>query len=320
MARADFDGGLRAWKVASRPTGASAAEAVRAALALGGKAQNTAWVLSEELWTQKVPLSSAQVAGLSPEQLGRALSFEVEPFSGIPAGESIIGFHNTGDGSFDVVEMSRIDRDAIQRAVESTGAKLAGITHPGHAPQDEETLRTWLLDLLPRLQAGSLPLITPPAPAPSPNRFLITGIALGAAALLILFGSAGWTAMQRKDLERRNSELAAASGIRARRVMIFLWAVAGAFCGLGGALLGIKAVVLPELGWELLMPMFAGVILGGIGSPVGAVLGIVTFSIAQEVASLFVGPAYKVVLAFLILLCVLLLRPQGMFGRPIAAR
>jgi branched-chain amino acid transport system permease protein len=117
-----------------------------------------------------------------------------------------------------------------------------------------------------------------------------------------------------------NAELAAASGIRSKRVMIFLWSLTGAFCGLGGALLGIKAVVVPELGWELLMPMFAGVILGGIGSPVGAVLGIVTFSIAQEVASLFAGPPYKIVFAFVILLCVLLLRPQGMFGRPMAAR
>jgi branched-chain amino acid transport system permease protein len=117
-----------------------------------------------------------------------------------------------------------------------------------------------------------------------------------------------------------SAELAAASGIRAKRVMVFLWAIAGAFCGLGGALLGIKAVVLPELGWELLMPMFAGVILGGIGSPVGAVLGIVTFTIAQELASLFVGPAYKAPFAFLILLCVLLLRPQGMLGRPLAVR
>lgn len=117
-----------------------------------------------------------------------------------------------------------------------------------------------------------------------------------------------------------SAELAAASGIRAKRVMVFLWGMTGAFCGLGGALLGIKAVVLPELGWELLMPMFAGVILGGIGSPIGAVLGIVTFSIAQEVASLFVGPPYKIVIAFVTLLTVLLLRPQGMFGRPVAAR
>ena len=59
-----------------------------------------------------------------------------------------------------------------------------------------------------------------------------------------------------------NPELAAASGIRGRRVMITLWTIAGAYCRLGGVLLGIKAVVIPELGWELLMPMFAAVILG----------------------------------------------------------
>ena len=44
------------------------------------------------------------------------------------------------------------------------------------------------------------------------------------------------------------------------------------------------------------------------------------FSIAQEVASLVVGPAYKIVFAFGVLLCVLLLRPQGIFGRPMAVR
>ncbi len=117
-----------------------------------------------------------------------------------------------------------------------------------------------------------------------------------------------------------NAELAAASGIRGRRVMITLWSIAGAYCGLGGVLLGIKAVVIPELGWELLMPMFAAVILGGIGNPLGAIVGILVFSVAQELASLVVGPAYKIVFAFALLLCVLLLRPQGIFGRPMAVR
>ena len=51
----------------------------------------------------------------------------------------------------------------------------------------------------------------------------------------------------------------------------------------------------------------------------GAIVGIMVFSIAQEVASLVVGPAYKIVFAFGVL-CVLLLRPQGIFGRPMAVR
>ena len=117
-----------------------------------------------------------------------------------------------------------------------------------------------------------------------------------------------------------NPDLAAASGIRSRRVMLYLWLLSGFFCGLGGVLLAIKAVVVPELGFELLMPMFAAVILGGIGNPIGAVVGSLIFGISQEIATLYVGPSYKIVIAFLVLLVLLLFRPQGLFGRPIMAR
>jgi len=117
-----------------------------------------------------------------------------------------------------------------------------------------------------------------------------------------------------------NTDLAASSGIHSRHVMLSLWTISGLFCGLGGVLLGIKAVVVPDLGFELLMPMFAAVILGGIGHPVGAVIGMLLFSIGQEIASLYVGPSYKIPMAFVILLVVLLVRPQGIFGRPMAAR
>jgi hypothetical protein len=209
IARADFDGTLRTCKTAPRSAGGSPAEAVRAALALGGSA-GTVWVLSEDAFVQRVTLNPAQVAGLTPEQLGRALSFEVEPFSGIPVMESATGFHDAGESFFTVVEMSRADRDGIQRAVTEAGGKLAGITHPGTTPDDEETLRESLGEWLLRLQAGALPLITPPAPAPSPNRFLVAAAVLEAAALLLLFADLGWKGVQRVILERRNAELAAA--------------------------------------------------------------------------------------------------------------
>lgn len=110
-------------------------------------------------------------------------------------------------------------------------------------------------------------------------------------------------------------QLAAVGGIDVRKVMLILWSIVGIFSGLGGVLLGVKATVLPELGWELLLPMFAAVILGGVGSPVGAVLGMLIFGIAQEVATLYIGSAYKIVIAFLVLLVVLLFRPQGIMGR-----
>lgn len=152
-----------------------------------------------------------------------------------------------------------------------------------------------------------------------PTDVYIVMTAMAALALvfyLLHFTSAGRQMRAVAD----NPELASASGIRSRRVMILLWAIVGIFSGLGGFLLGVKAVVLPELGWELLLPIFAAVILGGIGHPVGAVLGMLVFGISQEVATLYVGPAYKVVLAFVVLLCVLLVRPQGILGQPQAAR
>ena len=117
-----------------------------------------------------------------------------------------------------------------------------------------------------------------------------------------------------------NPDLARASGIRANRVLLVLWAVVGALCALGGFLFGAKSVVSPELGWEQLIPAFAAMILGGIGSPGGAVAGAVLLGIAQELSVPLVGPSYKIAVAFVVLLLVLLVRPRGLFGVAIAAR
>jgi branched-chain amino acid transport system permease protein len=62
------------------------------------------------------------------------------------------------------------------------------------------------------------------------------------------------------------------------------------------------------------LPAFAAVILGGIGSPVGAVVGAVVMGIAQELSVPLVGPSYKLVVAFAVMVVVLLFRPAGLFG------
>ncbi|MBN9451305.1 MAG: branched-chain amino acid ABC transporter permease [Bosea sp.] len=155
-------------------------------------------------------------------------------------------------------------------------------------------------------------------------RILPTDLYVVAAALVALIGAFSLLHLTPTGRKMRaladNGDLAATSGIREKSVMLVLWMLTGAFCGLAGVLLGLKAVVVPELGFELLILMFAAVILGGIGSPVGAVIGALIFGIAQEWASLLVGPPYKIVLAFIVLLTVLLLRPQGILGRIVAVR
>ena len=117
-----------------------------------------------------------------------------------------------------------------------------------------------------------------------------------------------------------NPELARMSGIRSARLMWLLWGLAGALAGLGGVLIGVKGVLTPEIGWEFVLPAFAAMILGGIGSPIGAVVGAMLMGIAQELSVPLVGPSYKLVVAFAVLIAVLLVRPAGLFGTVEAVR
>jgi branched-chain amino acid transport system permease protein len=112
-----------------------------------------------------------------------------------------------------------------------------------------------------------------------------------------------------------NADLARVSGIRPERVMLALWCLVGGVTAVAGIILGIKTVVSPEMGWEMLLPAFAAAILGGIGSPVGAVLAGLLLGAAQELSTPLVGFTYKIALSFLVILLVLLFRPRGLMGR-----
>ena len=136
--------------------------------------------------------------------------------------------------------------------------------------------------------------------------------AIAVAAVFCLLGltDAGRTLRAVAD----NPDLARLSGIRSGKLMWLLWAMAGALAGLGGVLIGVKGVLMPEIGWEFVLPAFAAVILGGIGNPFGAVVGAVVMGIAQELSVPLVGPSYKLVVAFGVMVLVLLFRPAGIFG------
>src|SRR5450830_10386 len=140
--------------------------------------------------------------------------------------------------------------------------------------------------------------------------------ALAAACLALVFVLIYRTSFGRQLRAVADSaDLARASGIRAGGLMISLWLLVGALSAVGGVLLGMKAVVTPDMGWESLIPAFAAMVLGGIGSPVGAVLGALLLGVVQELAVPLLGPSYKLVLAFAVLAGELLLRPAGLMGR-----
>jgi neutral amino acid transport system permease protein len=115
-----------------------------------------------------------------------------------------------------------------------------------------------------------------------------------------------------------NRDLAEASGINVNRVILYTWLIAGALTAYGGILLGLQGRVFPNMGWFLLLLVFAGVILGGIGSAYGAMIGSLLIGVVQELAthSAIGLPAdLKTSVAFLVLILVLLIRPQGILGR-----
>lgn len=115
--------------------------------------------------------------------------------------------------------------------------------------------------------------------------------------------------------------LAAVAGIDTGRVVILTWIVSGLLAGLAGVLAAlVQSTFDPNFGFALLLPVFAAVVLGGIGSPYGALLGGLVLGVVTELSTwggFFggVNSVYKPVVAFAILIGVLLVRPQGLFGR-----
>lgn len=112
-----------------------------------------------------------------------------------------------------------------------------------------------------------------------------------------------------------NAELAESSGVNTDRVIIATWLLAGALAGFGGVLAAMSITVTPTVGWNLLLTLFAAVILGGIGNAYGALLGGYAIGFAQEFSGFVVDTRYKTVVGFVILIVVLLVRPQGILGR-----
>jgi branched-subunit amino acid ABC-type transport system permease component len=115
--------------------------------------------------------------------------------------------------------------------------------------------------------------------------------------------------------------LAAIAGIDVGSAIRVTWIISGLLCGLAGVLAAMVEYSFdPNFGFQLLLPVFAAVVLGGIGSAYGALAGGVVLGVAQELStwSGFAGgvnPVYKPVVAFAVLAIALLIRPQGLLGK-----
>ena len=161
-------------------------------------------------------------------------------------------------------------------------------------------------------------------PRPSPVRIAgmvfttvqlaIIGIAV--AAMLLIHLLLRYTKLGKAmRATATDPELARNCGIATDRVIDLTWALSGALCGLAGVVLVMNVTAFTDTtGSQFLIPIVAVAVLGGIGQPYGAMLGALVIGITSEVAAAVFSPEYKDVVAFVILVIVLLARPQGILS------
>jgi branched-chain amino acid transport system permease protein len=111
-----------------------------------------------------------------------------------------------------------------------------------------------------------------------------------------------------------NRDLSESSGIDVNRIIRAVWVMGAALAALGGVLLGVTLKVDWDMGYGQLLLMFAAVVLGGLGSAYGAMVGGLVVGLAAEISTLWVDTNLRIAAALLVLIIVLLFRPQGILG------
>jgi neutral amino acid transport system permease protein len=151
--------------------------------------------------------------------------------------------------------------------------------------------------------------------------FLITPTQLMAILISILIMVLIYLLLQHTKLGKMiratadNIDLARIRGIRTESVVVWTWMISSSLAGLAGVMLGLLGTVDSQMGIEVLLVIFASVIMGGIGNPYGAVAGAMIIGITMEVSSSFALSEYKAAIAYLLMGVILLLKPKGLFTR-----
>ena len=140
---------------------------------------------------------------------------------------------------------------------------------------------------------------------------LVGTSAIVGVGLMLRFTSVGKQMRAVSD----NRDLAETAGINTRRVILTAWLFAGSLAGLAGVLYAAALGVIDlYLGFNLLLGVFAAMVLGGVGNAYGALAGGLLIGLSQEWSTLLIDARWKVAVGFVILVLTLIFRPQGIFG------
>lgn len=149
------------------------------------------------------------------------------------------------------------------------------------------------------------------------NREQMITLAISAVAMLAM-----WWLLKRTPVGRAmravadNPQLALVRGIESERIIRWTWFIAGMLLATGGLLIGMDRALEPPMGSNYVVGVFAAAILGGLGSPLGALVGAIIIGVVGELSTLVIPPNYRIGIPLAAIAAILVFRPQGLFGQP----
>ena len=146
-----------------------------------------------------------------------------------------------------------------------------------------------------------------------PDQVFLLGLTIVMVVALHLFMTRTRTGISMRGVAE-SPDLARVSGVNVGAIINWVWIIGAAGAALGGVLYGLTVQLRPELGFSLILPLFAAVILGGTGSLYGAVIGGFVVGLSENLSVMIIPTTYKPAVPFLLILLILVLKPEGLFG------
>jgi branched-chain amino acid transport system permease protein len=168
----------------------------------------------------------------------------------------------------------------------------------------------------PQYYSNSIQIAVPLLPGirVTPDQVFVVVLAAVLVVALHLFLTRTWLGKAMRATSD-DPQLAQVSGISVQAIARWTWILGGSLAAVAGVFYGLTVQIQPQMGFNLILPLFAAAILGGVGSVYGAILGGLLLGVIQDLSVAFISSAYKPAVAFALLILVLLLKPTGLFGQ-----
>ncbi|MDR6755771.1 branched-chain amino acid transport system permease protein [Mycoplana sp. BE70] len=145
------------------------------------------------------------------------------------------------------------------------------------------------------------------------ERLAIVAVAIVTVTILLLVLRYTWVGLSLRAMSE-NATVARICGINVRRVGVVTFAIGAALAGLSGALMSTVFTVQPNAGSLIVMKAFVIVVLAGMGSIEGAIVAGLALGIIESLVTGYLGSELRDIVGFIFVMCVLAVRPQGLFG------